>query len=378
MSSSIDSEKEVEENYIENFVQNDAGAYGLDAVAEPRTFTDSVITKNVSTVTEYYRYVFSQNKNSGGSIGFIPFKISFTMDGISGFKIYNKIKLNLKFLSKDYQNFLNFVITEINNKIADQDWETEISAIVHPETNIISPTIKRAKQLVNVARTPPVLPGSTAPTGLITGGSGLDPIKAIIVKDESGGDYESLFASTTYVKAFGVSILTQTIQQVVNNTKNRYVYSKSGASVSSRAVGKYQVLGELLANIATKAGLQLTDLYNEVNQEKIGDQFILTERPKLAAYLKGGPNKGTQSDLENAVSDLAACWTSKPTVFNKNGNKVGDVTQSGPASGNKAYFTSGINSKDKSMYVSDVVQALIRSRIQYSDRPSFIPTYYTP
>jgi hypothetical protein len=162
MSSSIDSEKEVEENYLENFVQNDAGAYGLDAIAEPRTFTDSVITKNISTVTEYYRYTFSQNKNSGGSIGFIPFKISFTMDGISGFKIYNKIRLNLKFLSKDYQNFLNFVITEINDKIADQDWETEISAIIHPETQNISPSIKRAKQIVNIARTPPSLPGGTS------------------------------------------------------------------------------------------------------------------------------------------------------------------------------------------------------------------------
>jgi hypothetical protein len=86
------------------------------------------------------------------------------MDGISGFKIYNKIKLNLKFLSKDYRNFLNFIITEINHKLSDQDWETELSAILHPETEIISPAIKRAKQIVNIARTPPT------PVGIPGGG----------------------------------------------------------------------------------------------------------------------------------------------------------------------------------------------------------------
>ena len=74
-------------------------------------------------------------------------KISFTLDGISGFKIYNKIRLNLKFLSKDYQDFLNFVITEINHKVSDQDWETTLSAILHPNTEIISPVIKKAKQI---------------------------------------------------------------------------------------------------------------------------------------------------------------------------------------------------------------------------------------
>jgi hypothetical protein len=173
VSSSAESATEVQDNYVENFVQNDAGAYGLDAVAEPRTFTDSVITKNVATVSEYYRYVLSTYKNSGGSVGFIPFKISFTLDGISGFKIYNKIKLNLKFLSKDYQNFLNFIVTEINHKVNDQDWETEISAILHPNTEIISPVIKKAKQIKNIARTPPFIPGSVgaSPDGpAITGG----------------------------------------------------------------------------------------------------------------------------------------------------------------------------------------------------------------
>jgi hypothetical protein len=163
VSSSAESATEVQDNYVENFVQNDAGAYGLDAIAEPRTFTDSVITKNIATVSEYYRYVLSTYKNSGGSVGFIPFKISFTLDGISGFKIYNKIRLNLKFLSKDYQDFLNFVITEINHKVSDQDWETTLSAILHPNTEIISPVIKKAKQIKNIARISPNpvgLPGS--------------------------------------------------------------------------------------------------------------------------------------------------------------------------------------------------------------------------
>ena len=290
MSSSIDSEKEVEENYIENFVQNDAGAYGLDAVAEPRTFTDSVITKNVSTVTEYYRYVFSQNKNSGGSIGFIPFKISFTMDGISGFKIYNKIKLNLKFLSKDYQNFLNFVITEINNKIADQDWETEISAIVHPETNVISPTIKRAKQLVNVARTPPtppILPGAVPLSTEFT----LDDLWIYLCWNQGVGG-----ATSHYKIAKGRQAKYPSSVPVINITQNW-----PGGFVASDGTKSSDIVG----------------LYNS-NPQKLANAFIDVWVQKYKRDTKDAPSLISTNGKNRTGLDYSTIRTAFQTIASEN------------------------------------------------------------
>ena len=69
---------------------------------------DSTVSeKNLSIVSEYYRLYYGEGqteirngdrKYAGGSTGFIPFKISITLDGISGLKIYQKLQLNTNFL----------------------------------------------------------------------------------------------------------------------------------------------------------------------------------------------------------------------------------------------------------------------------------------
>ena len=59
----------------------------------------TVIEKNLSIVSEYYRLYYDEKGKdraySGGSTGFIPFKITMTLDGISGFKIYQKLQIIL-------------------------------------------------------------------------------------------------------------------------------------------------------------------------------------------------------------------------------------------------------------------------------------------
>ena len=103
-------------------------------------FTDSLITENLKVATEYFKTTVADksNKISGGSIGFIPFKMNFTMDGLSGIKIYNELNVDTSFLPQGYTNTTKFIVTGIDHKLSKNDWETIISTTLIPTTNNVS------------------------------------------------------------------------------------------------------------------------------------------------------------------------------------------------------------------------------------------------
>ena len=82
----------------------------------------------------------SQEKNtykdiySSGQVGFIPVSLNVTLQGISGVKIYNKLSIDQRFLPPNYPDALHFVITKVNHKIADNEWETDLETISLPIT----------------------------------------------------------------------------------------------------------------------------------------------------------------------------------------------------------------------------------------------------
>jgi len=99
---------------------------------------DSTIAeKNLSIASEYYRLFYDiKGKDrvySGGTTGFIPFKITITLDGIAGFKIYQKLQVNTRFLPPGYPTTSEFIITGINHKLKDNDWESELTVILIPK-----------------------------------------------------------------------------------------------------------------------------------------------------------------------------------------------------------------------------------------------------
>jgi len=108
-------------------------------------FVDTLIGENVEVATEYFRALMAEknsgNKNSGGSIGFIPFNVSFTMDGLSGIKIYNELTLDTSFLPPGYARTLDFIVTGVDHKLKDGDWETDIKATLIPKTDDIDGVI---------------------------------------------------------------------------------------------------------------------------------------------------------------------------------------------------------------------------------------------
>jgi hypothetical protein len=143
----------------------------------PSSFVESRINQNLEVATEYFKALVSKNvksttdkiKQSAGSIGFIPYNISFTMDGLGGIKIYNELALDTSFLPPGYTSTTEFIVTGVNHKIQNGDWETDITATLIPRTSPITEVITGSLQIFGQIETAPIIPPTTSPSTTISG-----------------------------------------------------------------------------------------------------------------------------------------------------------------------------------------------------------------
>jgi hypothetical protein len=97
---------------------------------------------------EYEQYLATKaglSKNKGSSspnIGFLPFNMSLTMDGLSGMKVYQKFELDTNFLPSNYPDSLEFIIKGITHNIQNNEWVTNIESIAIPK-NPFGTTVNR-------------------------------------------------------------------------------------------------------------------------------------------------------------------------------------------------------------------------------------------
>ena len=146
-------EDEALTNYAQQFLSPEkiikcygfSGTVPTDAASPIKglKLSEDAISSNLSVVTEYYKWLIASQKNQqGGTIGFIPFKLSFTMNGLSGIKIYNKLHVDTRFLPKAYGSTVDLIVTGVSHKLQNNDWETDIEATLIPQTtNIENPII---------------------------------------------------------------------------------------------------------------------------------------------------------------------------------------------------------------------------------------------
>ena len=132
--------------------------YGWTSLNKEFKFSDNFIEKNISTVTEYYKWLIAKNAEgkdvSGGTVGFIPFKLGLTLDGISGIKIYNVLRVNTEFLPKAYGKSVDLIVTGVSHRLNNNDWETSIEATVMPKTGemaLVAITAEQAATSINNA-----------------------------------------------------------------------------------------------------------------------------------------------------------------------------------------------------------------------------------
>ena len=82
----------------------------------------------------FYTLEASSQQQSTPFIGFIPANLSLTIDGLSGIRIFDKLKVDSKFLPPNYGNTLDFIITTLDHKIVNNRWETSVSTLSIPKS----------------------------------------------------------------------------------------------------------------------------------------------------------------------------------------------------------------------------------------------------
>ena len=316
----------------------------------------------------------SNSKSPSNQIGLIPVEFDMEMDGISGFRIYNKIDINQRFLPSNYGESLEFLVKGLNHKIDAGGWSTNLQTLSTSNLNAIpikqNPSGKRVRQSKPLGVTNLTTPSSEN----YAGDPNLQPIKDLIAKQESNFNYSIANTGTkspyTKLQLSTTKVDTLTINQILNEYSSTYTDKPPKERVF--AAGRYQIIPKVLKQAVDNDVVKESDLYSSTTQEKLGNWLILKKRPKVGDYLSAS-NTGTKEDLEKAVDSLANEFASFPAIKYK-GEEVGDVVS---GNGNKAkYGGQGGNPSNSKIGVNSVVQALIDSRIKYSkSEPKFIPSY---
>lgn len=125
--------------YLTKLIGKDYGGHIPGYNAPYTAFNSNTYSENVSlgkqSFKNYISGIVQEKKEAGvvtGTMGFIPVKLSITLDGISGIKIYNKLQVNTKFLPSNYPDVLEFIVKQVNHSLKDNKWETTIETISVP------------------------------------------------------------------------------------------------------------------------------------------------------------------------------------------------------------------------------------------------------
>ena len=139
-----------------NVFLRDLGSY--KGTTKPK-WNQEAITNFTNTAVTFYEYdqakqslqaagltsdeasVAAQNNNfsalsakpSSPNIGFLPFDLQLTMDGLSGMKVYQKYVADSSFLPSNYPTALEFLIKGITNTVQNNEWTTTLESIAVPK-----------------------------------------------------------------------------------------------------------------------------------------------------------------------------------------------------------------------------------------------------
>jgi hypothetical protein len=114
--------------------------------------------------------------SSSPNIGFLPFDLTLTIDGLSGMKIYQKFVADTEFLPSNYPQSLEFLIKGITHEIKDNQWVTTLESLAVPKNpfgtkdkfNVGSPISGQSSITERAAGAA----GTPRATGFSTGGGG--------------------------------------------------------------------------------------------------------------------------------------------------------------------------------------------------------------
>jgi len=330
-------------------------------------------------------------KEPSNQIGLLPIEFSMDMEGIAGFRIYNKIDINQRFLPSNYANSLQFLIKGINHKIDGSGWTTNLQTLstsnlnAKPNTGNTTP-VTSVRSTNNTSQAVQALL-SANPAPQITAYSGdprLQPIKDMIALHESRNKYDIAnqgsrggYSLTKATIPDNTVVVGKTIVELLDQRST--TFSSCLVPICTFAMGRYQIIPNTLKSLLrSTTGVSTTDIFSPANQEKLCDTLLFNSRPNIGKYIDGTV-PGTKQELSKAVQSLAQEWASMPaTIKDNSGNtNVGNVTT---GAGNTGYYQGTVNRSTTSETVGDIVKALVATRRLYlagqsNQEPSFVPSY---
>ena len=174
--------------------------------------------------------LFKERGQPSSQIGFLPLKLGFTTEGISGVKIYNGFKSQTSFLPYQYDKAVRFIIDQVDHKIENNNWTTNLGCLSVPlfDENSVSP-FENKQQVASDADGNPQLLVDRGPNnasgpldrdGILTD----DPLKIIDKRAVNGvpvnpSTYRKEISIDTAVSYINIHAQNQ-FRQFYNNLKN--------------------------------------------------------------------------------------------------------------------------------------------------------------
>lgn len=104
----------------------------------PVKIDTDLIQANKSIIRNFYTETIKKTvnknlENTSNQGGFMPFNLNLDLDGISGIKIYSKLKIQQNFLPTNYPQTLKFIVIGVDHELNNNKWTTKINTIGIPK-----------------------------------------------------------------------------------------------------------------------------------------------------------------------------------------------------------------------------------------------------
>ena len=124
-----------------------------EGVQRPYFIDSELISSNLNIIPNFYKEIFKiaynnqleinkKNPKSSSQGGFMPFNLNLEVDGISGVKIYSKLKISNRFLPSNYPQSLEFITTDVTHILSNNKWITKLNTIGMPANVLTTKNIK--------------------------------------------------------------------------------------------------------------------------------------------------------------------------------------------------------------------------------------------
>ena len=271
------------QNKIDEIKEQQFTGYGFPDVNLGAVEGKTNFTNFISIQKEFFlkslAYDAIRKQTITPTIGFIPINLSITLNGLSGIKIFDKLKVESKFLPNNYGDTLEFIITELDHFIENNKWYTRIGTLSIPNT------INKPEAIIQIEELSALTTELIELTSFV--GSSLynySTLAQLIINSSNTGD--NAVADPRQFRKPGYLLLP-------NVSRNIPEDKKAGS-------GKLSVLvkiGELGGN------LRIGNTYGSFDNIKLLDQFGIYKEFYKKAY---GGNYFLEQNAAKALQQLAA------------------------------------------------------------------------